>query len=279
MFELLDENPDQGMLTTCSYIIQIMGFATEIMCRSYEAKTALNQEIKHSYRVFSAMQDVAVQKDKQRSSLLDWENELMFKVFSEHEKLNHPMLSKSEFGLWFVHKASYAFTGSDQVDLIIERIYQVDELNQDIMNCTDKNNMLGLIQKIRNLNREIQLLVDQLFQVAEYIESGNDSLTQLLNRRYLNTIISREITFSRKNHTPLSLLAIDADYFKSINDKFGHAAGDLIVTFLSEDLQLHRIQLVSCLKQKTYIRWTGMVWRRFPLYPHWVKKMLIFSSD
>src|SRR3546814_18808530 len=63
---------------------------------------------------------------------------------------------------------------------------------------------------------------DLLFQVAEYIESGNDSLTQLLNRRYLNTIISREITFSRKNHTPLSLLAIDADYFKSINDKFGH---------------------------------------------------------
>lgn len=55
--------------------------------------------------------------------------------------------------------------------------------------------MLGLIQRIRDLNREIQLLVDQLFQVAEYIESGNDSLTQLLNRRYLNTIISREITF------------------------------------------------------------------------------------
>ena len=146
MFELLDENPHHSMLTTCSYIVQIMGFATEVMCRSYEAKTAMNQEIKHSYRVFSAMQDVAVQKDKQRSSLLDWENELMFKVFSEHEKLNHPMLSKSEFGLWFIHKASYAFTGSDQVDLIIERIYQVDELNQDIMDCTDKNNMLGLIQ-------------------------------------------------------------------------------------------------------------------------------------
>ncbi|MRA03405.1 diguanylate cyclase [Acinetobacter lwoffii] len=237
MFELLDENPHHSMLTTCSYIVQIMGFATEVMCRSYEAKTAMNQEIKHSYRVFSAMQDVAVQKDKQRSSLLDWENELMFKVFSEHEKLNHPMLSKSEFGLWFIHKASYAFTGSDQVDLIIERIYQVDELNQEIMDCTDKNNMLGLIQQIRDLNREIQLLVDQLFQVAEYIESGNDSLTQLLNRRYLNTIISREITFSRKNHTPLSLLAIDADYFKSINDKFGHAAGDLALKFLAEALQ------------------------------------------
>ena len=122
----------------------------------------------------------------------------MFKVFSGHAGFNHPMLSKSEFGLWFIHKASYAFTGSDQVDLIIQRIYQVDELNQTIIDCADKNQVLGFIQQIRDLNREIQLLVDQLFQVAEYIESGNDSLTQLLNRRYLNTIISREITFSRK---------------------------------------------------------------------------------
>lgn len=237
VFELLQASSQNSMLTACSYIVQIMGFATEIMCRSYEAKTAMNQEIKHSYRVFSAMQDVAVQKDKQRSSLLDWENELMFKVFSSPDNLKHPMLSKSEFGLWFIHKASYAFTGSDQVDLIIERIYQIDAINQTIMDCTDKNNVLGLIQQIRDLNREIQLLVDQLFQVAEYIESGNDSLTQLLNRRYLNTVISREITFSRKNHTPLSLLAMDADFFKSINDKFGHAAGDLALKFIAEALQ------------------------------------------
>ena len=108
------------------------------MCRSYEAKSVQNQEMKHSYRVFSAMQDVAVQKDKQRSSLLDWENELMFKVFSGTTGIRHQILSKSEFGLWFIHKASYAFTGSDQVDLIIERIYQIDTLNQAVLECTEK---------------------------------------------------------------------------------------------------------------------------------------------
>src|SRR5690606_23887099 len=113
-------------------------FSTEIMCRSYEAKTAVNQEIKHSYRLFSAMQDVAVQKDKQRSSLLDWENELMFKVFSGNVGFHHPILSKSEFGLWFIHKASYAFSGSDQVQLIIDRIYQVDQLNTAVIQCTQK---------------------------------------------------------------------------------------------------------------------------------------------
>ncbi|QOW49291.1 diguanylate cyclase [Acinetobacter sp. YH12138] len=237
IFEILELNHTQNILHMCSYIVQIIGFSTEIMCRSYEINTEKKQETKHNYRLFSAMQDVAVHKDKQRGSLLNWENELMFKIFSGNVSFYHSLLSKSEFGLWFIHKAAYAFSGSDQVQLIIDRIYQVDELTQQTTQITDKDELQHLIQQIRDLNREIQHLVDQLFQVAEYIESGNDSLTQLLNRRYLSTIISREITFARQNETPLSLLAFDADYFKMINDKFGHAAGDLALKFIAEALQ------------------------------------------
>ena len=237
VFELQRLNSDIDLHRINNYIIQIMGFASEVMCRSYELNVVKSQEVKHSYRLFSAMQDVAVQKDRQRGSLLDWENELMFKTFSDQVGFHHSALSKSEFGLWFIHKASYAFTGSDQVQEIIKRIYAVDRLNQNVIQSSCKTLVLGYIQQIRDLNREIQCLVDQLFQVAEYIESGNDSLTQLLNRRYLNTILSREISFSRKNDVPLTLLAIDADHFKKINDIYGHAAGDLALKFISETLQ------------------------------------------
>ncbi len=72
--------------------------------------------------------------------------------------------------------------------------------------------------------------------MTEYIDLGNDSLTQLLNRRYLSTIVSREINFARKNDAALSLLAIDADYFKRINDKYGHTAGDLALRFIAKFL-------------------------------------------
>lgn len=232
----LQYHQQQNSLSSLNYMIQVLGFASEIMCRSYEVNVEKKNDIKHSYRLFSAMQDVAIQKDKQRGSLLDWENELMFKAFSEQAQLNHALLSKSEFGLWFIHKAAYAFTGSEQVDVIIDKIHQVDQLTQSVLELVDKNTVFNLIQQIRNINREIQYLVDQLFQVAEYIDSGNDSLTQLLNRRYLNTIIAREINFSRKNNSPLALLAIDADYFKNINDKFGHSAGDLALKLVAEVL-------------------------------------------
>ncbi|WP_374570713.1 diguanylate cyclase [Acinetobacter sp.] len=229
------QSESRAFSMTC-YIFQVLGFCSEIMCRSYEVNVEKSNDIKHTYRLFSAMQDVAVQKDKQRGSLLDWENELMFKVFSDQQKFTHPALSKSEFGLWFIHKAAYAFTGSEQVDEIVARIYAVDQLNQAVLECEEKERTIQLIQNVRGKNREIQHLIDQLFQVAEYIDSGNDALTQLLNRRYLDTIVSREINFSRKNRAPLSLLAIDADYFKRINDKHGHAAGDLALQFIGEVL-------------------------------------------
>ncbi|MDM1271840.1 diguanylate cyclase [Acinetobacter indicus] len=230
------QTPQADVLAAADYMTQVLSLAAEIMCRTYEAKIEIHNDMKHTYRLFSAMQDVAVQKDRQRGCLLDWENELMFKAFSDQSQLFHPPLSKSEFGLWFIHKAAYAFASAEQVEFIIQRIYQVDQLNQQLLDTSDQQQMLLLIQQIRCKNREIQHLVDQLFQVAEYIGTGNDSLTQLLNRRYLNTILIREIQFSRKNRSPLSLLAIDADFFKEINDRYGHAAGDLALQFMAEVL-------------------------------------------
>lgn len=238
VFCLLNK-PQQNLLSIASYIVQVLGFTSEIMSRTYEAKAEINNDMKHTYRLFSAMQDVAVQKDKQRGSLLDWENELMFKVFSDQTNFTHTSLSKSEFGLWFIHKAAYAFSSSDQVKEIISGIKKVDVLNQKIMSCADKTLAIQLIQEIRNQDREILLLVDQLFQVSEYIGSGNDSLTQLLNRRYLNTIVSRETLYARKHKTHLSLLAIDVDHFKRINDQYGHATGDIALQLLAEVILEH----------------------------------------
>ncbi|MDM1337735.1 diguanylate cyclase [Acinetobacter indicus] len=235
-FAFFLQTPQADVLAAADYMTQVLSLAAEIMCRTYEAKVEIHNDMKHTYRLFSAMQDVAVQKDRQRGCLLDWENELMFKAFSDQSQMFLPPLSKSEFGLWFIHKAAYAFASAEQVEFIIQRIYQVDQLNQQLLDTSNQQQKLLLIQQIRCKNREIQHLVDQLFQVAAYIGTGNDSLTQLLNRRYLNTILIREIQFSRKNRSPLSLLAIDADFFKEINDRYGHAAGDLALQFMAEVL-------------------------------------------
>ena len=63
-----------------------------------------------------------------------------------------------------------------------------------------------------------------------------DSLTGLLNRRGLEDQAIREIGRSRRERTPLAVLAIDLDHFKSINDKYGHEIGDAVLCSVAKAL-------------------------------------------
>ena len=61
-----------------------------------------------------------------------------------------------------------------------------------------------------------------------------DVLTKLLNRRFLPTIFKREIAHANRAGTPLSILIIDVDKFKEINDTWGHNTGDEILRRVSQ---------------------------------------------
>ena len=56
-----------------------------------------------------------------------------------------------------------------------------------------------------------------------------DALTGLANRRLFNFLIDREINRSRRYGRPVSLLMMDIDFFKRINDTWGHPAGDIVL--------------------------------------------------
>jgi diguanylate cyclase (GGDEF)-like protein len=65
---------------------------------------------------------------------------------------------------------------------------------------------------------------------------GTDPLTECLNRRALETRLARECRQARRRGTPLSVLAIDVDHFKSINDTFGHPFGDYVLQTVADIL-------------------------------------------
>ncbi len=65
-------------------------------------------------------------------------------------------------------------------------------------------------------------------------ESVTDSLTGLFNRRHLNDRLKEEIERARRQASPLSLMLIDADHFKQINDRHGHQIGDQALVHLAQ---------------------------------------------
>ncbi|WP_192036745.1 sensor domain-containing diguanylate cyclase [Halomonas sp. YLGW01] len=63
--------------------------------------------------------------------------------------------------------------------------------------------------------------------------SDTDSLTGLPNRRKLMSSLEREISLSNRHGTPLSLMIIDIDHFKQVNDTWGHLQGDKVLRRLA----------------------------------------------
>lgn len=64
-----------------------------------------------------------------------------------------------------------------------------------------------------------------------------DPLTQLHNRRALEQDLTQQVRASRTDKTPLSLIMLDVDYFKVVNDTYGHLVGDRILQVLCARLQ------------------------------------------
>lgn len=67
--------------------------------------------------------------------------------------------------------------------------------------------------------------------------SVTDSLTGLLNRRYLDERLVEEMTRARRHSSAITLMMVDVDNFKSYNDSFGHPAGDLALKMVSTALK------------------------------------------
>ena len=136
-----------------------------------------------------------------------------------YSKLNESFNNKGR------HYISYhlSFNQQDLGEIFFVRRYRFDDFEAQYIEKT----LIAILSPLFNALKFYQAIQD----------AQTDQLTGALNRLGLDKSFDREINLARRNQSELSLLILDIDHFKKINDTYGHDFGDKILREMARHIQ------------------------------------------
>lgn len=120
---------------------------------------------------------------------------------------------------------------------IADLITQVDNLIigwKSSDSGAEYKNTQTLLQSIHILCQKISSQLGVIFSSLSQMQNGKDSLTSLLNRRYLPVVLKHEVTLAMEHELPMTVAIVDIDHFKEINDNWGHMVGDRAIKHVAD---------------------------------------------
>jgi diguanylate cyclase (GGDEF)-like protein/PAS domain S-box-containing protein len=110
-----------------------------------------------------------------------------------------------------------------------------------VINYRDITQRKKAEKALKNANQQLNVRLAQIEQLQSELreQALRDPLTSLFNRRYLAETMERELKLAKREKKPVSVIVMDIDRFKKINDAHGHRVGDEFLTEISKLLQGH----------------------------------------
>lgn len=206
-----------------------------------DSKTELEDLLGWFAKAYKALQDYP-----KLAETLEWQMQLREDIAAAaSEKITRDLLSRYE-----LKSQTQQITILQQQNDLQDELIKNKQLQQTItllfglIMLFAAFMLINLYRKVRKTNRRLKEVNKQL-----EFQSLRDPLTGLLNRRALQEHMAKRHAAS--DPTPCSLLLLDIDFFKQINDNFGHAAGDAVLIEISRRLST----LVT--DNELLIRWGG----------------------
>lgn len=130
------------------------------------------------------------------------------------------------------------FVREDGTSLMTQRSATLGSLDDQpalFVAIADLRERKRLETDLKESNAMLQAQLDEIHRLQADLreQAVRDGLTNLFNRRYLDETLERELARAKREGYPLSLVMIDIDHFKKLNDTYGHQAGDKVLRELA----------------------------------------------
>ncbi len=103
------------------------------------------------------------------------------------------------------------------------------EANEQLSQLTMKEHLAGRQAAVRQMNAEAEIKALETRNVELQKQAVHDPLTKLYNRHFFDEVLEKEINRCIRTASPVGVLFADVDFFKRLNDTYGHQAGDAVL--------------------------------------------------
>ncbi len=127
-------------------------------------------------------------------------------------------------------ETEYILTNNDKIGA-----FPLMSEENDVLGCIIARSTLDALSKrdisyLEQLTRQSAITINRANSYSKILQYATiDALTNLNNRRQFELRLGQEIATTKRQNTPLCAMMIDIDFFKKVNDTYGHASGDAVL--------------------------------------------------
>ena len=238
--------PRDQLVEAIPFVHELVDLAVGVMESAYARDTDRLARADEAYRLFFLSQNMKAERERQKSQLLEWAQQILVRYYWEAPAEGgngggSQGFSHSQFGLWLQHKASILFDDAAEISRIRQH---TDAIEQDLLPRLSQararhDDARALVAEINLHIDGVKTLLAAMFDRYSEAEDGRDSVTHLLNRRYLPSVAQREIALAQAQGSLFAMLVVDIDGFKPLRDSLGLDPADMVLQQVGASLVEH----------------------------------------